>query len=1196
MQANMKRYIRKRFLIVMTAVVGVILAAYATVCMLIDPEAVREKAVATLSELTGAEVRIGGASFDPIGGLNIDDLVVSTRDEAGGEQVLARVTRARLMHRLMGLMGGKLTYSYIDIRDAQIFIERTRSGRFNLEPVLEALGKCRADQQAFPTIRLDRARIRYVDHLLTDDSDQPLNMHFQNVSVSIGAVNSGSQKFRVSLSMNDPDLGRWTTREGEFDTEAGTFSFKATSSALALTEALTERFSGRVRDAWERFSPHGGSVKLSGSFRYDRQAERPVDFDIRAQLKGASASYWRFPYEITDVHGALVCRPEGVKLENLRGRTGRTPVTFEGSTGGYRRGAPVDMRIEAKGVPLDAKLRAAFKEPHQKLWDDFRPCGWADVTCKLDRQGLPGEKMRVRVLASSTAATPVTTTYRYFPYPLELDGCVFYDAGVMTIVERPGSTAELGNFEDGVLLARHEGTVLEVRGGTGRGAPHAPVKLVFRPSDGGELPLDEDLKQALSPSMRQIWDYLDLTGSTRGTCRVERSDPQQPQLDVVVELTDIKSRVRCRDFPYELHDPEGSVLYERRAAKFPHGRLLVQNLSTHRGGTLVEINGELSGFHADKPVEKMELTIQAANLSLDDDLRRAVPPKFAAVWNALSPTPQSRVNVACRLERDHPDMPRADLSLRIESIDSSLTCSYFPYRVDRVRGSAEYTRNERFPDGLLQLRDFECHSGVCPISVRGLFAGFATGKGVNNVHLVVEGKAVPLDNKLRLAFSAKHRGMYDSFRPEGLADVVCTVKRVSRTEPLSTEIFITPLGSSICCDRFPLRLTDVAGRIHVANGVVKVTKMRGRGADGVVMLDGVLHSNNGKAAPEFTVSGTNITLGPDVEAALPEKHRELLRKLKPRGSVTFAITVKQGRDEANGKVVEYSGLIRPEDVSLELGLRLAGLTGVVHLSGTVSKTGHDFRGRAAFPRVTIKNTRFTHVDGSFEKHGNLFNVYKMSGKVYGGEVAAQLRMHLKDPITYGIVADARSLHLSRFLRKEFQTKTDKLHGLLSGKLLLQGRGTDAGSLVGRADLRVTEGRLWEIPFVLALLKVLNFSPPERTAFTDATAKLEFYNRHVDVKQMNLLGNLVSIYGEGTVKWRGAVKLHFATGLGRLKLPELPLLSPVVRGIQKQIVLVRMTGTLREPKLEVLPAAPFTAPMKDIVDTFSASGKVAKEPR
>ena len=275
---------------------------------------------------------------------------------------------------------------------------------------------------------------------------------------------------------------------------------------------------------------------------------------------------------------------------------------------------------------------------------------------------------------------------------------------------------------------------------------------------------------------------------------------------------------------------------------------------------------------------------------------------------------------------------------------------------------------------------------------------------------------------------------------------------------------------------------------------------------------------------------------------------------------------------------------------------MAGLTGVVRLSGTVSKTGHDFRGRAAFPGAVIKNTRFTHVGGSFEKHGNLFNVYEMSGKVYGGEVAAQLRMHLKDPITYGIVADARSLHLSRFLRAEFQTKTDKLHGLLTGRLLLQGRGTDAGSLVGRADLRVNEGRLWEIPFVLALLKVLNFSPPERTAFTDATAKLEFYNRHVDVKQMNLLGNLVSIYGEGTVKWRGAVDLNFVTGLGRFKLPELPLLSPVVRGIQKQIVLVRMTGSLREPKLEVFPVAPFTAPMKDIVDILTASGKVVKGPR
>ncbi|HUW56979.1 MAG TPA: AsmA-like C-terminal region-containing protein [Planctomycetota bacterium] len=1192
----MKRYIRKRFLIALVVLGTVVVSVWLALRVLVDPEAVRAKAVTTLSELTGLNVRIDRATFDPLLGVRIEDLVLSTRDGSGRETVVARVPSAKMMHHPRSLLNRTITYSYIDIRDAEVHIERTADGVFNIAPVLEALRTRRSRDDTIPTITLDRARIYYTDHLLTDDDGRPLSMDFRNVSISLRAAKSGSRTFAVDLSMNDPDLGRWTTRDGEFDTATGTFSIKAKSSVIALSESLGKRLTGGFGRIWERFDPCGGTASVSGRFTYDRGAVRPVDFDIRADFDGATASYWRFPYRFSDVSGTLACRPTRIDLLNLRGRAGPAPVTFEGTVGGYHHGASVDMRIEGKGVPLDAKLRGAFTQDHQQTWDNFNPRGRADVICKLDREGPVGERIRVRVLAANTPATPVTTAYRCFSYPLTLEGCVFYDDGEMTIVEKPVSTEVLAGFTPGVLAARHDRTVLEVRGGTSRGTPHARVKLDFRLAAGRSLPLDDDLKQALPPAMRQIWDYLNLTGSTSGTCRVERTDPLEPQVDVALELTDIRSKVRCRDFPYELRDPEGSVCYERSAARFPGGRLLVRNLSTGRGDSLVQINGEISGFRPEGPVEKMDLVIQAANLPLNEEVRRAVPARFATLWDKLSPGPKSRVNVECRLERDHPDMTCPDLTLKIDSIDSSVTCSYFPYPVEHVRGTVEYMRNERFPEGHVRLEDLRCRSGDSPITVRGLLAGLAEGKGVDSVHVIVEAKEVPLDDKLRSALSEKQCRALDTFRVDGLADVSCTVKRTSRTERLSTELIVTPLGASVCDERFPVRLTNVAGRITVADGVVKLTKIRGSGAGGVVTLDGVLCSTDGRSGPDFTVSGKDITLGPEIEAALPKEYYRLWAKLAPRGKATFEVTVTGDGEDDDPKRVKYSGTLEPEEMSLQLGLKLADLSGVIQVRGTVGKGGHDFSGRAEFPTALVRGTRFTQVLGSFEKHGDVFSVYSVKARVYGGEAAAQLRMQLRDVLTYGIVADVRSLDLKQFLQAEFNTRTDQLRGRLSGKLLLQGQGTDAGNLVGQAEMQVRQGSLWEIPFVLALLKVLNLSPPERTAFTDATAKLEFYNRHVDVKHLNLMGNAVSVYGEGRVKRGGAVDLNFVTGLGRLRLPELPLISPVMRGIQKQILQVKMTGTLREPKLEVVPIAPVTTPVKDIVDNIAGPEKVVKKPQ
>ncbi|HUV39067.1 MAG TPA: hypothetical protein VMY39_05605, partial [Planctomycetota bacterium] len=158
----------------------------------------------------------------------------------------------------------------------------------------------------------------------------------------------------------------------------------------------------------------------------------------------------------------------------------------------------------------------------------------------------------------------------------------------------------------------------------------------------------------------------------------------------------------------------------------------------------------------------------------------------------------------------------------------------------------------------------------------------------------------------------------------------------------------------------------------------------------------------------------------------------------------------------------------------------------------------------------------------------------------------------------------------------------------SGKLRLQGKGSDTGALIGEGDLRVKEGRLWEIPFVLSLLKVLNLSLPERTAFTDGSCKFAFYGRKVHVSELNLIGNAISVYGKGTVNAGGTVNFSFETGFGRLRLPPVPFVTDIIRGVQQQIISVRMTGTLKQPRLEILPIVPLTAPVFGLVDSITVT--------
>jgi hypothetical protein len=449
-------------------------------------------------------------------------------------------------------------------------------------------------------------------------------------------------------------------------------------------------------------------------------------------------------------------------------------------------------------------------------------------------------------------------------------------------------------------------------------------------------------------------------------------------------------------------------------------------------------------------------------------------------------------------------------------------------------------------------------------------SGFAPGKGIDRVQLVIDGQMVPLDARLRACLPERYRKTFDAFHPEGHADVACTLKRASRDEPLCAEISITPLGSSICHEDFPLRLSDVSGSITIADGEVNVRGMRARAAGGTVTLDGAVH-RNGSRGLDFVVKGEGLTVGDELASALPKGSRELWQKLSPAGAVTISGTVHSTDNGTDGAYVEYSGVILPRDLSLRLGLDFQKLSGAIKLDGRVSEGKHDFHGRAEFTTATIGGNTVRELRGSFEKHDNLFSVYELAGKAYGGDVSGQLRMKLDDPVTYGMVADANSLRLSELLRKAFDIGDDRLEGRLSGRVMLQGRGTDAGSLVGEADLKVRQGQLWEVPFVLRLLNVLQLSVPERSSFSDAELRLRFYDRHIDVTKAALLGRTSAIYGEGTLESGGAVNLSFSTDFGWLRLLDLPVITPVVRTIQKQLFLVKMTGSLNDPKVEVLPA-------------------------
>jgi hypothetical protein len=107
--------------------------------------------------------------------------------------------------------------------------------------------------------------------------------------------------------------------------------------------------------------------------------------------------------------------------------------------------------------------------------------------------------------------------------------------------------------------------------------------------------------------------------------------------------------------------------------------------------------------------------------------------------------------------------------------------------------------------------------------------------------------------------------------------------------------------------------------------------------------------------------------------------------------------------------------------------------------------------------------------------------------------------------------------------------------------------------------------------MVALLKLLNFKPPDASSFTNSTAAYRIEGDHIYLDKLALNGDAISLEGSGEMNLDGAINLRFHSLPGRADW-ELPVFKTVMGAASRQVAMIRVEGTLNEPimKREVLP--------------------------
>jgi hypothetical protein len=213
----------------------------------------------------------------------------------------------------------------------------------------------------------------------------------------------------------------------------------------------------------------------------------------------------------------------------------------------------------------------------------------------------------------------------------------------------------------------------------------------------------------------------------------------------------------------------------------------------------------------------------------------------------------------------------------------------------------------------------------------------------------------------------------------------------------------------------------------------------------------------------------------------------------------------------------------------------------------------------------------------------------ISGTAFGGTLGGQARVELADRGRFQLWMNATGVKLED-LAKHHKLGSGELSGEAQATVLVETTPDPrTGQMVlgGTGQIDVPQGRLYNLPVLLELVKVLKGQTPDGVAFEEAHATFDLKGDRIKVTQLDLLGAAVSLGGSGEMDFTGQdVRFEFYTiwsqTLRRWLTTPLGDVTGLLSGGLFKIELTRVNGELT-PKAHMLPAV--TDPVRAMAERW-----------
>jgi len=1061
------------------------------------------------------------------------------------------------------------------------------------------------------------------------NADRPLELLCSHAEVR--PVPDGT-KFRASFEGDRLGSG---TVEIHDNNERGEVSVD-----LSLDRLRVERsdFTSLSDDARGRLPPMlaSGKATLNASARFNYNTETLVAFTADGAVHDLEGSFGNFftgeahdlPFRFRSGKAGVAIEWPVVRLEGFRAEY----VSPEGDVGEVQASLLVDFELGADLPLVDFELRGTnlvggvldmrrMLQPIvvEHVVDPFRVTGAFDLDIDIERLPAMPEKFRLEARFTDATATfaghldPEARRRFGFDYPLEngtgrmtFESNLFNSHGrhdLLRLIDIHGSRPVLnptpGEPLEVKVRVEGEATFYEVP--EIEPAIHANVRI-----EAENIPIDERLEDAFRRGGLEV-PYAGL--SARGWVRrlsidILMNGWEDTEAHAIYTADVANCSMVVDQFPLPVEDIFGRIVkYDRDPWGSADGIVELRGLQGRlRGGGHLASSGVIR-IRPDG-TRRRTIEIVSETLPLGPELVRAIEESPASdsvlvpLWRKLRPS--GSIGATVRVEDDDVQIDihllgdahlagYGDTACPIRDMKGLLRIRENGLHIERVLGrlgeATIWLGGDLGTDGSLDLTGSVDNLRLTP-PVRNLVDSFS-----QEVHDLLRQLALHEDSHANLALTVRRDDANATPRWEVILSDV----------DLRTSIGSLPVevaGGPIQIEGQRVRARDLRVKADDASLFVKEAELP-RALDGhgwLVLEAGDLHPDH--HLRRVLGRGFAQSLGPNIRVDLKDFRVEFNRgdrrlllsgavdlrrirvtegespHLEPTGMLGLSpITLRLPR--VSGEPIGISGVLEYQGLNLNLPIPIHDLSGELLIADGTLSSQLRLTGAVRHGAAVVFGRRVENATMNLDFGPVLFRMHDMEASFYGGTLVGDAEVHFEQPGGFRVDLRVDDASLAEFL-KEDGVGGDDYSGRVTAALRLRSPSDAIRHMRGRAEIRVTEGKLLQVPGLRSVLGVLGRVAPfgESPRFKDAAIDMEIEGETLNVERLHLSTAVNDIYGYGRMTVYGDLDLLVFPQVTRVidlpRIVNVPFLSAITNAWFKTVNELRIEGTIDSPALRRRP--------------------------